>query len=73
MTSNRILLVLCFLAIGVCIFAQNIKRPDSYNYQRGVEAMQNDNLQEALDYFNKDIADNPKNGYSFSWVAMLRL
>lgn len=55
------------------MFVQNIKRPESYNYQRGVEAIQNDNLQEALEYFNKDIAENPKNGYSFSWIAMLRL
>jgi clan AA aspartic protease (TIGR02281 family) len=52
--------------------AQNIKRPDSYNYQRGLEAMQEEKMQEALDYFNKDLQDNPKNGYSYSWIAMLR-
>lgn len=73
MTSNRFLLVLCLLIAGTAIFAQNIKRPESYNYQRGIEAIQNDNLQEALEYFNKDIAENPKNGYSLSWIAMLRL
>lgn len=52
--------------------AQNIKRPESYNYQRGLEAMQEEKMQEALDYFNKDLQDNPKNGYSYSWIAMLR-
>ena len=55
------------------VTAQKFKRPDSYNYQRGVEAVNNENTQEALEYFNKDVADNPKNGYSFSWIAMLRL
>ena len=68
------------IATLVCIFlyttlacAQGYKRPESYNYQRGVEAIQNENPQEALEYLNKDIAENPKNGYSFSWIAMLRL
>ena len=35
--------------------------------------MQEEKYQEALDYFNKDLADNPKNGYSYSWIAHLRL
>ena len=64
-------IIVCSLLCASLAFSQSGKQ--SYNYQRGVEAMQNDNLQEALDYFNKDIAENPKNGYSFSWVAMLRL
>ena len=34
--------------------------------------MQEEKLQEALDYFNKDLKDNPKNGYAYSWIAMLR-
>lgn len=58
---------------GVSVMAQNIKRPESYNYLRGVEAVQKENTEEALDYFNKDIQENPKNGYSYSWIAMLRL
>ena len=38
--------------------AQNIKRPDSYNYSRGVEAIQNNNVEEALEYLNKELKDN---------------
>lgn len=56
-----------------CVNGQNIKRPESYNYLRGMEAVHNKNSQEALEYFNKDIADNPKNGYSYSWIAVIRL
>lgn len=53
--------------------AQNVKRPESYNYQRGLEAMQEEKFDEAIDYFNKDFQENPKNGYSYSWIAHLRL
>ena len=52
--------------------AQNIKRPDSYNYQRGVEAMQNGNTEESLEFFKKDLQENPKNGYSYAWSAIIR-
>ena len=52
--------------------AQSVKRPESYNYQRGLEAMQDEKRQEALEFFNKDLKENPQNGYSYSWIAMLR-
>lgn len=66
-------LFLFAVIIGLCnANAQNSKRPESYNYQRGLEAMEEDKGQEALDYFNKDLQENPKNGYSYSWIAMLR-
>lgn len=62
------ILVLCSSAI----FADNIKRPDSYNYNRGVEAISNNNPEEALDYLNKEIQENPNNGYAFVWIALVR-
>ena len=34
--------------------------------------MQDEKRQEALGFFNKDLKENPKNGYSYSWIAMLR-
>lgn len=60
------------LFYGLASMAQNIKRPDSYNYQRGVEAMQNGNTEESLEFFNKDLQENPKNGYSYAWIAIIR-
>lgn len=62
------ILVLCSSAI----FADNIKRPDSYNYSRGVEAINNNNAEEALDYLNKEINEHPDNGYAFAWIALVR-
>ena len=67
-------IISAMLLLGFCqIEAQNIKRPESYNYQRGLEAMQEEKNDEAIDYFNKDLKENPKNGYSLSWIAHLRL
>ena len=69
---KRLLLISCLLLCTVALVAKDVKRPDGYNYLRGVEAIQNDNVEEALDYFNKDLQENPNNGYSYSWIAMLR-
>ena len=48
-------LILAMLFCCSIAFAQNIKRPDSYNYSRGVEAIQNNNAEEALEYLNKEL------------------
>ena len=63
------MLLVCFNSLE----AQNVKRPESYNYQRGLEAMQEEKFDEAIDYFNKDIQENPMNGYSYSLIAHIRL
>ena len=62
------ILVLC----SSVMFADNIKRPDSYNYSRGVEAINNNNAEEALYYLNKEINEHPDNGYAFAWIALVR-
>lgn len=62
------ILVLC----SSVMLAVNIKRPDSYNYSRGVEAINNNNAEEALDYLNKEINEHPDNGYAFAWIALVR-
>lgn len=62
------ILVLC----SSVMLADNIKRPDSYNYSRGVEAINNNNAEEAFDYLNKEINEHPDNGYAFAWIALVR-
>lgn len=62
------ILVLC----SSVMLADNIKRPDSYNYSRGVEAINNNNAEEALGYLNKEINEHPDNGYAFAWIALVR-
>ena len=60
------------MMLSLASFAQTNKRPDSYNYNRAVEAIQNNNVEEALDYLKKEISDAPKNGYAYSWLAYVR-
>ena len=65
-------LIVAMLFCCSIAFAQNIKRPDTYNYNRGVEAIQNNNAEEALEYLNKELEDNPNNGYALAWIATVR-
>lgn len=67
----KIILCLMFLCT-TSVWAQKMKRPDSYNYNRGVEAIQNNNVEEALEYLNKEIGEYPDNGYAYSWIALVR-
>ena len=68
----RYLILSIFVLCSSVMLADNIKRPDSYNYSRGVEAINNNNAEEALDYLNKEINEHPDNGYAFVWIALVR-
>lgn len=68
----RTILLSFLIACSSVLYADNLKRPDSYNYTRGIEAIQNNNLEEVLDYLNKEITEHPDNGYAFAWVALVR-
>lgn len=69
---RTIITLLLILELSNIVSAQNIKRPDTYNYNRGVEAIQNNNAEEALEYLNKELDDNPNNGYALAWIATIR-
>lgn len=72
MKKTYFLAIITFLFGVQLAIAQNIKRLDSYNYSRGVEAIQNNNAEEALEYLNKELEDNPDNGYALAWIAVVR-
>ena len=65
--KHLLLIILTFA--GISLQAQ--KRPETYNYQRGLEAMQNEKWEEAEDFFYKDVKENEQNGYSYSWLAYI--
>lgn len=71
MRSNIFVLLLALCSTSV--WAQKSNRPDSYNYTRGIEAIQNNNADEALEYLNKEIQEHPDNGYAYSYLSLLRL
>ena len=68
----RTILLSILIVCSSVLYADNIKRPDSYNYTRGLEAIQNNNLEDAITYLNKEISEHPENGYAFAWVALVR-
>ncbi len=45
----------------------------SYNFSRALEEAQQGNKQSAMEYFNKEIADNQKNGYAYMAVAAFHM
>ena len=53
--KKYLLFVLTF--VGLNLMAQN--RPESYNYQRGLEAVQNEKTEEALEYLKHDDSSAP--------------
>ena len=71
MKKSLVILIVLF-GLTLYVKAQDVKRPNSYNYTRGVEAVQNNNAEEALDYLNKEVKENPENGYAFVWIAVVR-
>ena len=64
-----------FIALLVCVTARagDIKRPDSYNYQRGCEAVSNGEYEEGMRYLLLELKDNPKNGYAWSWILSIHM
>lgn len=66
------LLTILLLGVMQAARAQTISRPDTYNYTMGVEALRNNNPEEALEYLNKELEDNPDNGYALAWIAFVR-
>ncbi len=72
MKQKLLLIVLLCLLCGTTMMAKSVKRPESYNYIRGTEAFRENNFELALEYFNKDIKENSKNGYSYYWISTIR-
>ena len=71
MKRTLFLLLLAVCATIVC--AKEPQRPTSYNYQRGVEAINNDDDDEGENYLNQELENNPKNGYAYAWLAGIEL
>ncbi len=65
------ILSICAASLLICSigFAREQKLPESYNYQRGVELIHSDRLDEGIDYLTKEIQQNKKNGYAYAWLA----
>ena len=70
---KRIVSLLLLAVCATIVCAKEPQRPTSYNYQRGVEAVNNDNDAEAEKYLNQELTEKPKNGYAYAWLAGVEL
>lgn len=70
--KTKILILLTCLAATLQIWAKSEKKTDSYNYTRGVEAYEAEKYDEALDWFNREVTDNPDNPNAFIYIGILQ-
>ena len=72
---KKLLFTFAFLFSSILVFGKESKPqwPDSYNFRRGVEAVDAKQYEAALEYFDKDISENPKNFVTYCYIAGIRL
>ncbi len=69
--KTRIIATFIVLLLGLQLYAQNVKRPDTYYYNRGLECLREGKEADAYDYFENETRDNPKNGYAYTWMGYI--
>ncbi len=68
--QQKILLVAAAIMCCTMSFAKTPQRPESYNYQRGIELLNSDQIDEGIKFLEKELDQNPKNGYADAWLAV---
>lgn len=73
MNFHKILLIIAslFFALATDSFAQKAKRPDTFYYRLGVEAFQQNKNDISLEYFHRDLKENPENIYSQTYLGII--
>lgn len=65
---------LCLTIAAICCsmwaLAGNDNYQTSYNYQRGIDAIERNELAEGVDYLQKELQEHPKNGYAHLWIGV---
>ena len=64
-----LVLTLVLLCSSFCAVAQN-KYEDSYNYKRGLEALNDKDYSTGIEYLNKEVASHKDNGYAYFYLAI---
>jgi len=68
LSKSLTLLFVCMIALSGCKdTVQNA--PDRYNYQRALEALENNKMEEAINFCEKDLEENPKDARTLAILA----
>ncbi len=70
---KQFICMIALLAMVLTSQAQEIQWPESYNFNRGIEAFEKDgDYEEALYYYNKAIEEPKAKGYAFLMITYIR-
>ena len=72
MKRDILLILMAMLGIAGVALAKGVKQPDSYAYTRGAEAYAADEYADALQWFERELADHPDNGYAYCYIGTIR-
>lgn len=70
MKTLSVILICCFIST-IQMYGENIQRPESENYVKGVEALNEGNPEAAYTYLNAEINEHPDNGYAHCYMALI--
>ena len=74
--SSRLLWVVFAIMLIVCPVSLNAQKynkySDSYNFRKGMEALDERDSKKAEDSFRKEIDEHPENGYAYLYLAHIR-
>ena len=73
MKLGTIIATIVIAAIGsFAAHAQIETAMKSYNFSRALEEAKKGNNADAMDFLNKEVAENPNNGYAYFYMAVLQ-
>ena len=64
-------LLLVAFVCGMALAQAGVKRPDSFNYQSGIDAYNAEDFVKSLNFFDKELEQNPTNGYAMVWEVYI--
>lgn len=68
-----IAVVVTVVCCGVVALAKSKSlQPDTYAYTRGVEAYNEANYADAIDWFERELSEHPDNGYAYMYISTIR-
>lgn len=72
MKFKNLLLAALILGSGNMAMAKKeVKQPDSYAYTRGIECLNDEKYEDAMDWFQKEVSDHPDNGYAYYFISTI--
>lgn len=71
MTTKSLILVILTMIISVGFAYAQSETSEDYAFQRAIEEYRKGEAASAIEWFNKEIKDHPKNGYAYIYLATI--